>query len=68
MCVDTAGNVYVSAQSGVEVFAPDGMHWGTIAVPRQPSNCAFGGTDALTLYITARQGLYSASAVVTGIH
>jgi gluconolactonase len=67
MCVDTAGNLYVSALSGVEVFAPDGMHWGTIAVPRQPSNCAFGGAGALTLYITAREGLYSVAAVVPGI-
>jgi sugar lactone lactonase YvrE len=27
-------------------------------VPRQPSNVAFAGPDKMTLYITARQGLY----------
>ena len=68
MCIDTAGNLYVATGTGIQVFAPDGMQWGTIAVPRVPANCGFGEADALTLYITAREGLYGVSMVVPGIH
>ena len=54
--------------TAVEVFAPDGMHWGTIAFPRIPANCGFGGAGATTLYVTAREGLYSVDMVVPGIY
>lgn len=67
MCTDTAGNLYVATDTGIQVFAPDGMLWGTIAVPRISANCGFGAADGLTLYITAREGLYSVSMVVPGI-
>lgn len=58
MAVDTAGNLFVTSASGIEVFAPDGTPWGVIPVPRTPANCAFGGADGRTLYITAGGGLY----------
>jgi gluconolactonase len=58
MAVDQAGNLFVTSADGVEVFAPDGTAWGTISVPMQPANCAFGDADGRTLYITAREGLY----------
>jgi sugar lactone lactonase YvrE len=58
MAVDLAGNLYVAAMNGIAVFAPGGKLRDTIVVPRIPSNCAFGGADGRTLYITAREGLY----------
>jgi sugar lactone lactonase YvrE len=58
MAVDTAGNLFVTSHRGIEVFAPDGEVWGVIPVPQPPANCAFGGADGRTLYITARNGLY----------
>jgi sugar lactone lactonase YvrE len=58
MAVDVAGNLYVATANGIAVFAPDGKPWDTILVPKVPSNCAFGGVDGRTLYITAREGLY----------
>jgi gluconolactonase len=58
LAIDTAGNIFVTSSSGVEVFAPDGEKWGTITVPEQPANCAFGDADHKTLYITARTSLY----------
>ncbi len=67
MAVDETGNVYVTGSAGVEVFHPDGTSWGTIAVDRQPANCAFGGADRRTLYITARQGLYAVTLPVAGL-
>jgi gluconolactonase len=57
MAVDVAGNLYVATTNGIAVFAPNGNLWDAILVPRIPSNCAFGGADARTLYITAREGL-----------
>jgi len=67
MAVDTVGNLYVTTAEGINVFAPDGTLWGTIVVPRVPANCAFGGADARTLYITAREGLYSVVMPIRGI-
>jgi gluconolactonase len=58
MAVDAAGNLYVASENGIAVFAADGTLWGVITVPRVPSNCAFGGPDGRTLYITAREGVY----------
>jgi len=40
------------------LFDGAGRHLGTIKVPRQPANAAFGGPDKRALYITAREGLY----------
>jgi gluconolactonase len=58
IAADNAGNLFVTTANGIEVFAPDGASWGVIPVPRTPANCAFGGADARTLYITAGEGLY----------
>lgn len=58
MALDSAGNLYVAARDGVRVYAPDGTLWGTLRVGEQPANCAFGGADARSLFVTARAGLY----------
>jgi sugar lactone lactonase YvrE len=55
MCVDAGGNVYVGTVSGLAVYNPAGQHLGTISVGGLiVTNCAFGGTDQRTLFITAR--------------
>jgi gluconolactonase len=66
MAVDRDGNLYVTAKAGVEVFSPGGHRWGVIEVPQKPANCAFGGSDARTLFITARTGLYRVRLTVPG--
>lgn len=58
LAIDAAGNIFVATSAGIDVFAPTGTKWGTLAVPKQPSNCAFGDTDHKTLYITAQTALY----------
>jgi gluconolactonase len=60
MAVDEAGKLFVASFLGraIEVFAPDGEHVGTISVTGAPSNCAFGGADGGTLYITTARALY----------
>jgi gluconolactonase len=55
MCVDGGGNVYVGTVSGLAVYDPTGKPLGTISVDgRIVTNCAFGGADQKTLFITAR--------------
>ena len=56
LAIDSAGNIYVTSSAGVEVFSPAGTKWGTIMVPKKPSNCAFGDADHRTLYITGNGG------------
>jgi gluconolactonase len=59
MTVDNDGNLFVATDEGIEVFAPDAARWGVIPVPTgAKSNCAFGGDDGRTLYITAPPALY----------
>ena len=67
MAIDSESRLYVTTVRGVQVFDRAGAYLGTIEVPRQPSNLAFSGyTDKSTLYITARQGLYSVKMLSQG--
>jgi gluconolactonase len=68
MAVDAAGNLYVTSNFGVRVIAPDGHVWGDIEVPEQPSNCAFGGADRKTLYITTQPTLYRVELANPGLY
>lgn len=58
MCVDDKGLLYVTAGRNVWVFSPGGALVTKIPCPENPANCAFGGADKKTLYITARKSLY----------
>lgn len=66
MAVDDAGNLYLTTGAGIEVYDDTGVLWGVLAVPEQPANCAFGGPDRRTLFITARTGLYRVELAVPG--
>ena len=50
--VDQQGNLYVAANNGLWVVAPDGGEWGLIALPQPIRNLAFGDADHKTLYFT----------------
>jgi gluconolactonase len=67
MAVDTGGNLYVTAATGVVVYDSEGVEIGTVSVPEQPANCAFGGPAGDILFITARRGLYMVEGMpITG--
>jgi gluconolactonase len=51
--IDDDGNVYAAYSGGVAVFDKNGNKWGVIAVPKTPTNVAFGNPDRNTLFITA---------------
>lgn len=67
MKVDVNGNVYVTA-SFVWVFNETGKHLGNIVTPDAPANCAFGGPENRTLFITARPSVYRVELKVQGIN
>ena len=75
MCLDQQGRLYVAGgrnepvppfetadefKGGVYVFSPEGELLTFVAIPRdEVTNCAFGGSDLKTLYITAGGTLWS---------
>ena len=50
MKIDSRGNIWATGPGGVWVFTPEGKHLGTIKLPEQPANCAWGD-DWKTLYM-----------------
>jgi gluconolactonase len=56
--VDKEGNLYVTGPKGIWVWDAQGHHLGTIAMPEQPANLAWGDSDYGTLYITATTSVY----------
>ena len=67
LAIDTGGNIFVTTSAGVEVFSPTGHRWGSISVPMQPANCAFGGAEGKTLLITARTSVYAVQLANAGL-
>jgi gluconolactonase len=54
-------------KGGIYVLSPEGKRLAFLAVPRdEVTNCAFGGSDFKTLYITAGGTLYSIRATTPG--
>jgi gluconolactonase len=58
MKLDQAGNLYVTGPKGIWVWDPAGHHLGTVVLPEQPANLAWGQADYGTLYITATTSIY----------
>lgn len=81
LAIDTAGNLYAAAglhrrrgthetldtKPGVHVFSPAGDLLRYIPIPEDTiSNCAFGGPDMKTLYVTAGKTLYTVRVETAG--
>jgi len=56
--VDRNGNLFVTGPKGIWVWDAKGNHLGTIVMPEQPANLAWGDKDYRTLYITAITSVY----------
>jgi gluconolactonase len=52
------GNLYIACR-GIAIYTPDGKLVKMIEFPETPVNCAFGGVDLKTLYVTARSSVYT---------
>ncbi|WP_246106106.1 SMP-30/gluconolactonase/LRE family protein [Rosistilla ulvae] len=82
MKLDQSGRLYVAAglnqphlpqetadppTAGIYVFSATGTQIGFVAIPRdETTNCAFGGEDAKTLFVTAGGTLWSIPTAVPG--
>jgi gluconolactonase len=64
--VDIHGNVWTSAQNGVQCLAPDGTPLGRIKIPEMVANLTFGGPKRNRLFITATTSLYAVYVATTG--
>jgi len=58
MKVDRSGNLFVTGPRGIWVWDNRGHHLGTIVLPEQAANLAWGEADYSTLYITATTSVY----------
>ena len=66
MTMDMRGNLYVASGSGVAVFNREGTSLGRIGTSETTRNCAFGGDDHRTLFITAGRSVYRVRMTVPG--
>jgi gluconolactonase len=81
LCLDVTGNLYVAAglhkprntsetldtKPGIHVITPDGKLVGFVETPEDTiTNCAFGGPDLKTLFVTCGSTLLSIPAKIAG--
>lgn len=81
MTIDSEGNLYVAAglhrlrgtsetldtECGIHVFSPDGELKELIPIPEDTvTNCAFGGPELKTLYVTAGKTLFQIRTDIEG--
>jgi len=66
MKIDARGNIWTTGPGGVVILSPEGKQLGTILTGRPTANCAFGGADHMTFYITANDTLLRVRTLVKG--
>jgi len=66
MKLDEQGNIFVTGPGGIWVWNSGGRHLGTIVMPEQPANLAWGDKNYGTLYITATTSVYRLRTRVRG--
>jgi gluconolactonase len=66
MKVDIEGNVYLTGPGGLWIVSPSGKILGVIRTEQEPANCAWGGPDGRTLYLTACGDIYRISLSIPG--
>ena len=71
ICVDDAGNLYVTNNAdeikAIVVFDHAGHLLGRIPFPTRPSNCTFGGRDRRTMYVTTLHAVYEVRMPTPGL-
>ncbi len=64
--LDVAGNLFVSSEDSVQIYAPNGERIGKILVPEKVGNLTFGGRDGSALFIVASTSLYRIKTLTRG--
>ncbi len=67
MKVDANDNIWTTGPGGVLIISKDGKHLGSILTGQATANCAFGGADHTTLYITADMFLLRVKTLTKGL-
>jgi gluconolactonase len=65
--LDKQGNIYATGPGGVWIFSPGAKLLGKLIFPEIPANLHWGDADGMTLYVTARKGLYRTRLNLEGI-
>lgn len=63
---DMEGNLYVTASTGMIIISSTGKHLGTLQVPEEITNIAWGDDDHKMLYITGAKSLYRIRISIPG--
>jgi gluconolactonase len=66
VAVDEQGNLWATGPGGVLVINQQGSYLGTLFTGRDTANCAFGGPDGRTLFVTAANTLMRIRTKVRG--
>ena len=66
LAVDEQDRLYVTSNSGIEVFDKTGKALGVIPIPHKPQNIAFAGKDKKTLYVVGRGAAYKIAVQTPG--
>ncbi|MEN3943996.1 SMP-30/gluconolactonase/LRE family protein [Prosthecobacter sp. SYSU 5D2] len=66
MKVDVKGNIWTTGPGGVLVISPEGKHLGSILTGVPTGNCAWGGPEKDTMYVTADMFLLRVKTLVKG--
>jgi gluconolactonase len=64
MKCDEHGNIWVTGPGGVWVISADAEHLGTVRVPENVGNLAWGGADWHTLFMPSSTSLYAVTTKV----
>jgi gluconolactonase len=67
MKIDVKGNFYCTGPGGLLIYDATGKYLGVISFPELPTNCAFGGKNNKTLFITARKQVFKIDLKNSGI-
>jgi gluconolactonase len=64
--LDIHGNLFISSEESVQIYAPNGTRIGKIFVPEKVGNLTFGGRDGSELFIVASTSLYRIATLTRG--
>jgi gluconolactonase len=67
MTLDNKGNIYLTGSDGVYIYDKKGQYIATIEVPKGASNVCFSGKEKNTLFITAKNAIYTIPMTVKGV-
>lgn len=66
LTTDERGNLWASGPGGVLILSPQGELLGSLLIDRDAANCAFGGDDGRSLFVTASNALLRIRTKVRG--